>query len=280
MVLVTIIILVILIFIFLVNFVVANIEMFQTSFDIVISFPFLENWSVTLEGVTFIYIVGASVLLGALVIAIGTWVLDTKRKIKFYRMSKELKRLQQEIQEARASLPPEEEEQPLSDSQGAGSGERKDSSNVTPKDVTTSFEHAVEEKGMLAGQDELSGKDEENIPQEPPLKPEEPLTRGDSDSDTERQKAYASAEQANGAKIVLANEDELPDAEKSLVGESLRGAEVSEEPLEATVEKGQPDTPQTHVEAEVVKKQDTEEEDEKEADKKPRQQKESSNQTM
>ena len=98
-----------LILIFVVNFVLSNLAMFQTPFDIIIRVPFTQ-WSHTWQGVEFMYIIAGSVLLGALVIALSTWVLDTKRKLKLRSVRKELKRLQEDLKETKSSLAEEEVE--------------------------------------------------------------------------------------------------------------------------------------------------------------------------
>ena len=151
------------ILIFVVNFVLTNLAMFQTPFDIVISVPFV-NWSHTWEGVEFMYIIAGSVLIGALVIALSTWVLDTKRKLKLRNMRKELKRLEQALQEAKASLPQEE---PAED----GSGEEEelsefpDSTSASPEEITKSFEDAVQGKDFF--QKSRKNLDEKLTPDKP-----------------------------------------------------------------------------------------------------------------
>jgi uncharacterized membrane protein YciS (DUF1049 family) len=148
---------VVFILIVLVHFVVTNIDMFQTSFDIVVGFY-------TLEGVEFVYIIGGSVLLGALVIFIGTWVLDTKRKIKLVRMGKELKRLEQAVEEAKSSLPSESEDVEESGLLAhENSSELPDSSTVTPEDITRSFEDSVEKKGTLDEESQPPGEESDML---------------------------------------------------------------------------------------------------------------------
>ena len=153
-----------LILMFVVNFVLTNIEMFQTPFNIIISFPFIK-WSHTWEGIEFMYIIAGSVLLGALVIALSTWVLDTKRKFKLRSMRKELKRLEEALQEARASLP---EEKTLVE-KGTPEDETSDvtgpSSSVTPEEITKSFEDAVQNGDFLQ-------ESRENLEEGPTTHPE------------------------------------------------------------------------------------------------------------
>ncbi len=141
------------ILIFVVNFVVTNVEMFRTSFDIVIGFPFIKQWTYTLEGIEFVYIVGGSVLLGALVIALGTWVLDAKRKLKLRSVRKELKHLQQAIEEARSSLPQEE---------AVTSTDEETVPSPTPEEITKSFEDSVQQRGFLEDTEEHPEESEEH----------------------------------------------------------------------------------------------------------------------
>ncbi|GAK61194.1 ABC-type Fe3+ transport system [Candidatus Vecturithrix granuli] len=136
-----------LVLIFIVNFVLTNLAMFQTPFDIVISLPFI-NWAHTWEGVEFMYIIAGSILIGALVIAISTWVLDTRRKLKLRNMRKELKRLEQALQEAKASLPQEDVTQDISTS-GEEPSDFVTPTSPSPEEITRSFEDAVQEKDFF-----------------------------------------------------------------------------------------------------------------------------------
>ena len=161
-----------LVLIFIVNFVLTNLAMFQTPFDIVMSVPFV-NWSHTWEGVEFMYIIAGSVLIGALVIAINTWVLDARRKLKLRTMRKELKRLEQALQEAKASLPQEDVAQDVS----AAAEESSDlaaSSSPSPEEITRSFEDAVQEKDFFQKSrknldeklpSDKSGREEGDVPE-------------------------------------------------------------------------------------------------------------------
>lgn len=215
------IIVVVLILIFVVNFVVTNVEMFQSSFDIVIGFPFIERWSYTIEDIKFIYIVGGSVLLGALVIVIGTWVLDTKRKITFLRMKKELKRLQQAIKEAKSSLPPETQSSEGTSSAAEGEpSEFIDSSTVTPEEITKSFEDTVQQSDVLDETKELS-PEPENVPErETVTKSEEsPVEREPSSYDTDK-----SLPQKTAIEAELVENDE-PSEEEHLSEEKRRQEE-------------------------------------------------------
>lgn len=124
-----------------VNFVLTNIQMFQAPFDIVISLP-LTGWSHTWEGVNFMYIIAASILLGALIIGLSTWVLDAKRKLKLRNMRKELNRLEKALQEAKVSLPHENASE-LDDFTEEGNINSSESASPTPDQIAKSFEDAV-----------------------------------------------------------------------------------------------------------------------------------------
>ena len=142
--------LVLLALLFIVDFVLTNLTMFQAPFDIVIRVPFTP-WDHKWEGVPFMYIIAGSVLLGALVIVLSTWVLDTRRKLKIRSQRKELKHLQSELQEAKAVLPHEEtatkDETP----------EEQEEPSVTPEQISKSFEDAVEGGDFL---EKIQQKDE------------------------------------------------------------------------------------------------------------------------
>ena len=136
-----------LVLIFIVNFVLTNLAMFQKPFDIVMSIPFI-NWSHTWEGVEFMYIIAGSILIGALVIAGSTWVLDTRRKLKLRNMRKELKRLEQALQEAKASLPQEDTVEDVSTT-GEEPSEFAVPTSPSPEEITRSFEDAVQGKDFF-----------------------------------------------------------------------------------------------------------------------------------
>lgn len=161
-----------LVLIFIVNFVLTNLAMFQTPFDIVMTVPFV-NWSHTWEGVEFMYIIAGSVLIGALVIAINTWILDARRKLKLRNMRKELKRLEQALQEAKASLPQEDVAKDVSTA-GEESPDLAASSSPSPEEITRSFEDAVQEKDFFQKSrknldeklpSDKSGKEEGDVPE-------------------------------------------------------------------------------------------------------------------
>jgi hypothetical protein len=129
--------------------------MFETSFNVIIRIP-RSGLSHTWEGVQLMGIIAASVLLGALVVAIATLGLDTKRALKLRSMRKELRRLQEALQNAQQSLqeakmqaeeehlPPVEEE--ISEEAPV---EFTDSSSATPEDITKSFEDTIEKSDLL-----------------------------------------------------------------------------------------------------------------------------------
>ncbi len=136
-----------LVLIFIVNFVLTNLAMFQTPFDIIVSIPF-TNWAHTWKGVEFMYIIAGSILVGALVIAGSTWVLDTKRKLKLRNMRKELNRLEQALQEAKTSFPQERADEGVTtpDEEVA---ELTSPPSPSPEEITRSFEDTVQGKDFF-----------------------------------------------------------------------------------------------------------------------------------
>ncbi len=188
--------LVLLLFIFIVDFVLSNLAMFQTPFDIVIRVPFTQ-WSHTWEGVEFMYIIAGSVFLGALSIALSTWVLDTKRKLNVRSTRKELKRLQVAVEEAKASFPKEE---PASEKSSDG----EEAADVTPEEITRSFEDAVDDGDFLeeteepAGQESVEPDDstedvieeEKQLPQETPIEAEVVDSEGSSKEEHEERQEH------------------------------------------------------------------------------------------
>lgn len=132
-----------LVFLFVVDFVLINRTMFEQSFNIQLRFLW---WSHTWVEVQFMYIIAASILIGALVIAITTLGLDTQRTLKLRSMRKELKRLQSALQEAQTTLqsvspPIEEQVRPEIVSEPV---ERPEMTSPTPEMVVKSFEDAVQ----------------------------------------------------------------------------------------------------------------------------------------
>ncbi|MBD3309402.1 hypothetical protein GF339_23595 [candidate division KSB3 bacterium] len=200
---------VVLIFMIVVNFVLSNLSMFQTPFDIVLTLP-LTGWSHTLEGVQFMYIIAGSVLVGALVIAVSTWVFDAKRKMKVKHLRKEQKRLQEAVNTLNASLPPEDTAE---ENEEATSGympntpaeepppDVPDASSATPEDIRRSFEHTLsrEEDELFpsdhdqdqAFEDEEREKDlrkeaDRELPQEAPIEAELVDNEEEDNEETEK----------------------------------------------------------------------------------------------
>lgn len=132
----------------IVDFVLVNETMFKAPFDIIFRVPFSE-WKYTLEDVQFIYLIAGSVLFGALIIAISTFVLDAKRKLKLRSLRKELKVLQRSIEEAKAALPEEKSQEQAVEENPMPSGS-VDEASATPEDITKSFEDAVESGDFLS----------------------------------------------------------------------------------------------------------------------------------
>ena len=126
-----------------VSFVLANIAMFQTPIDLVI-------WKYTWNDIPFLYFVGGSFLLGALIVGISVIILDTKRQLNIRALRKELKQLQKAVQEAKAALPKEEVVSPQRDEISASEA----SANATPEEVTKSFEDAVESGDFYSKNDD------------------------------------------------------------------------------------------------------------------------------
>ncbi len=126
-----------------VSFVLANIAMFQTPIDLVI-------WKYTWNDIPFLYFVGGSFLLGALIVGISVLILDTKRQLNIRALRKELKQLQKAVQEAKVALPKEEVASPQHDETSAP----ESSANATPEEVTKSFEDAVESGDFYSKNDD------------------------------------------------------------------------------------------------------------------------------
>ena len=137
----------------MVDFVLINRTMFETSFDVLIRVPF-TTVSHTWEHVQFMYIIAISMMLGVLIIAATTLILDTKRALKVHGMRKELKRLQSALQKAQAAFPESaSEDQGLPDVTSE-TDEKEivdtvDTVEVSPDDIAHSFEDAVEEGDFL-----------------------------------------------------------------------------------------------------------------------------------
>ncbi len=137
--------------ILVVNFVLDNQEMFKQTFNIKLTLPFpFAKWSHTWTEIQFIYIIAGSLLLGALIIAITTLGLDTKRALKIRSMRKELKQLQEALQTAQASLgtqqPIRAEQSPVVEEEPV---EIVDSSSATPEEITKSFEDTIQKSDFL-----------------------------------------------------------------------------------------------------------------------------------
>jgi hypothetical protein len=148
----------------LVDFVLRN-PMFAETFAIKIGVPFTQIEYIQ-EDVGFIYIIAGSLLLGALLIAISTWVLDAKRKLKVRGLRKELKSLQKSIEEAKASLP-EQEEQKGEDAETVtdmADGDESPEISLGPEEITKSFEDAVKGGDFLDKSSEEE-PDEEHVPE-------------------------------------------------------------------------------------------------------------------
>lgn len=151
----------------LVDFVLRN-PMFGETFVIKIGIPFTQI-EYTKENVEFIYLIAGSLLLGALIIAVSTLVLDAKRKLKVRSLRKELKNLQKAVEEAHASLPQKEEEKDDESTDGADTEEQTESSeaSLSPEEITKSFEDAVEGGDFLEKPPEEEPAEEEEVDAQP-----------------------------------------------------------------------------------------------------------------
>jgi hypothetical protein len=151
----------------LVDFVLRN-PMFAETFVIKIGIPFTQI-EYTQEEVGFIYIIAGSLLLGALVIAVSTWVLDAKRKFKVRSLRNELKKLKKAVEEAKASLPQQEEKEADEVFENADTEELTEPSetSLSPEEITKSFEDAVEGGDFLEKpleEDSAEGEEPETHP--------------------------------------------------------------------------------------------------------------------
>jgi len=120
----------------IVGFVINNIAMFQTPFDIVVG---MSSWKHTWEDVPFIYLIGGSFLLGMTIIVVSVVIFDAKLKLKIRALRKEVKRLEQAVNDAKTMLPDSTETTP----QNSFTENPEEQADITPDDVTRSFEHSV-----------------------------------------------------------------------------------------------------------------------------------------
>lgn len=228
----------------IIDFVLTNRVMFETTFDIVIKVP---GWSHTWEGVQFMYILAGSFLLGAVVIAVITLGLDTKRTLKLRSIRKELKHLQEALQNAQQSLQEKEtqaeKEQPpiVEEELDEEPVEMSASASITPEEITKSFEDTVQKSDFLEKpkkrREEGQGDEDENE--------KESGVWGTEDAVTEKEEIEP---EPSEEKI----EDSTPDRDKELLEETPVEAEVVEhEELAEEQESG-----------EKVSKQEKEEEEE------------------
>jgi gas vesicle protein len=143
-----------LVFLFIVDFVLINREMFEMPFNITIRVPF-TSWSHIWTEIQFMYILSTSILLGAAIVALTTLIFDTKRALKVRSMRKELARLQKALQEAQASMPEQSEREERADVPAKDISEEETSAAVeneepvTAEEISHSFEDAVEQGDFL-----------------------------------------------------------------------------------------------------------------------------------
>ena len=191
----------------LVDFVLRN-PMFAETFVIKIGVPFTQIEYIQ-EDVEFIYIIAGSLLLGALVIAISTWILDAKRKLKVRGLRKELKSLQKAVEEAKASLPEQEEQESAVFTDAADSeapGESSQDVSLSPEEITKSFEDAVEGGDFLENPSEEAPSEEE---------PEEQDAEEGKNSDNTEEKRLPQ-DTAIEAEVVSSDEQAAEDESVSL----------------------------------------------------------------
>jgi len=241
-----------LICLFIVDFVLMNKAMFEQPFTISISFPFLP-WSHTWEGVQFMYIIAISALLGAALIAFTTLVLDTKRVLKVRSMSKELKRLQQALQEAQSLHEATvQEEQEIIAPVEEPSAEENAPTLASPEEINKSFEDAIEKDDFLDAAKKR--REEEGMKDEPDDNPTdirervtgvsqvqtpEPSADVDADVPTEEEPAPEREEETAEEELL---EDAAPVEEKDTSEEPVVEAElVEEEKTEEDEQEQQPD---------------------------------------
>ena len=130
----------VLVLIVVVDFVLANITMFQTPFDIVLRVPF-SPWKHTWEDVPFMYMVGGSFLLGVLVLVCSVMIFDAKLKLKIRALRKEVKKLEQSVADAKSMLP-KEDARP--ETKGTFTETADEQADITPEEVTKSFEDTIQ----------------------------------------------------------------------------------------------------------------------------------------
>jgi hypothetical protein len=238
----------------LVDFVLRN-PMFAETFVIKLGIPFTKIELVK-ENVEFIYIIAGSMFLGAFIIALSTWVLDARRKFKVRSLQKELKRLEKEVKEARASLPEspdtaavdigttETEEQPADSAVASAVSPEveamsSDFSEASPEEITKSFEDVVEESSVVAD----SEQDESDRVQKEQFVPE--------DDETDNVVAGQTAledDEPDSVSVELAVSEEEPAEELS--EEAQSEVTTLEEPAEELSEEAQSEV--SAMEAELV----------------------------
>jgi hypothetical protein len=228
--------------------------------------------------VQFVYIIAASILIGALLIAVTTLGLDTKRMLKLRGMRKELTRLQQALQEAQALHEAKvQEEQEIVTQVEEESSEVPVSGLASPEEISKSFEDTIEKDDFL----EASKKRREEQEEEKDLVREGTDIRervtGASDAKPSEQEVEAENEPKAGTE-----EGSFVNAEVEQEGELVEEAPGESEAEEVSVEAESKEIPaqaepedapletepeETPVEAEIVEREIEEEEQEQRSDK-------------
>ena len=129
----------VLVLIVIVDFVLANITMFQTPFDVVLRVPF-SSWTHTWEDVPFMYLVGGSFLLGILIIVLSVVIFDAKLKLKIRALRKEIRKLEKSVSDAKSMLP--KQDTPLTKNPIVDI--KNEEADITPEEVTKSFEDTIQ----------------------------------------------------------------------------------------------------------------------------------------
>jgi hypothetical protein len=230
-----------LVFLFIVDFVLINREMFEMPFNITIRVPF-TSWSHIWTEVQFMYILSTSILLGAAIVALTTLIFDTKRALKVRSMRKELARLQKALQEAQALMPEQTEHGEKADAPAEDMSEEETSAAiepveneepVTPEEITHSFEDAVEQGDFLKV---AQKRVEDELERHDGLRPEGNIRARVTDTDAESADEQPQPEDTHQAEVPdedLQRDHETPSAEDVI---SLEEQMVSELPDDGSAE--------------------------------------------
>ncbi len=172
------------------GFVVDNIEMFQTPFDIVLGIPF-SPWKHTWEDVPFMYLVGGSFLLGMTIIVVSVVFFDVKLKLKIRALRKEVKTLEKSVADGKLMIP--KVEMPVQ--QNTLTEMLEEQADITPEDVTKSFEDTVKTGDFYKESDtQDSGESQQEYKEELPSE-KEPEKKATQDTLSEAEVLETESEQ-------------------------------------------------------------------------------------